>query len=90
MVAQHKFDVVYYIWVSKQEDPANQPGAPVGGGPWVDFNKEIPVVKAIGRDGWMVNLSTKGTIVDYFKMPEEYISPIDYNHLLEVPRKLYY
>lgn len=90
MVAQHKFDVVFYVWISKQTNPAGQPHGPVGGGPWVDFNEEIPVVKAIGRDGWMVNLNAKGNIVDYFRMPEEYLSPPDFNHVMEIPRRLCY
>ncbi|MOA38681.1 hypothetical protein D3C78_1603890 [compost metagenome] len=83
-LAQHKFDVVYYVWVSKQ-----RPSVMVNGRttPIVDFREELPIVKGIEDEGLFVQLSPRGTIVDYLRLPSEYLN--DYNHLLPIPRDLY-
>ena len=84
-VAQNKFEVVYYVWVSKQEDPQNNVTIP-----YIDFNKDIPVVKGLYRDGWLAEIGTKGSIVDYLKMPERYLEPLDWTHLIRIPEELYF
>lgn len=83
-LAQHKFDVVYYVWVSKQ-----RPGDIINGRtpPMVDFNEELPIVKGIQDEGLFVQLSPRGTIVDYLRIPTEFLN--DYNHLIPIPQSLY-
>lgn len=89
-VAQNRFNVRYYIWVSKQQDPETMQKTNQRS-PWVDFNQELPVVKAIGNAGWMVNISAKGEIQDYLRMPEEFLYPTpDFNHVLPIPQQLYF
>ncbi|MDB5101072.1 MAG: hypothetical protein JWM80_5493 [Cyanobacteria bacterium RYN_339] len=89
-VAQNRFNVRYYIWVSKQQDPETMQKTNQRS-PWVNFNEELPVVKAIGNAGWMVNISAKGEIQDYLRMSEEFIYPTpDFNHVLPIPQGLYF
>jgi hypothetical protein len=89
-VAQNRFNVRFYVWVSKQQDPETMQKTNQRS-PWVDFNQEIPVVKAIGNAGWMVNISAKGEIQDYLRMPEEFLYPTpDFNHVLPIPQELYF
>jgi hypothetical protein len=83
-LSQHKFDVVYYIWVSKQ-----RPGEMVNGRtpPIVDFDSELPIVKGIEDEGLFVQISPRGTIVDYLHIPTEYLH--NWNHLIPIPQSLY-
>lgn len=84
-LAQYRFDVQYFVWVSKQSRGTKAPGTTV---PQFDFNKEIPVVKAIaGEQGWIVQISPRGTVVDFLQLPEEFLS--DYNHVIPIPSELY-
>jgi hypothetical protein len=87
LVAQNKFDVVYYVWISKQEDPQKQ-RSERNYSPFVDLNRELPVVKGIDEGGWLTQISPEGFIVDYLKIPETFLR--DYNHLLRIPEELYY
>lgn len=90
MVAQNRTNVVYYVWVSKQRDPQAVQQAHQTS-PWVDFNQELPIVKGIADGGWMVNISPNGTILDYLCMPAKFLYPrVDFNHLIPIPRELYY
>lgn len=93
IVAQNRINVRYYVWVSKQEDPqAHQ--AKHESAPFVNFNEDIPVVKAMGSGGWMTNLTKNGKIADYLRMPDEYLGEwerqANFNHLLPIPPQLYY
>ena len=83
-LAQHKFDVTYYVWVSKQTPPQMVNGRTP---PMVDFNDEIPIVKGIQDEGLFVQISPRGTIVDYLRLPSEYLN--DLNHVIPIPRALY-
>lgn len=83
-LAQHKFDVVYYVWVSKQRPSELANGRTP---PMVDFNEELPIVKGIQDEGLFVQISPRGTIVDYMNMPTEFLN--DYNHLFPIPQSLY-
>ena len=87
LVAQNKFDVVYYVWISKQENPELMKKEKRSS-PFVDLNEGLPVVKGIYGGGWLVELSPKATILDYLKIPEQYLR--DYNHLVRVPEDLYF
>lgn len=87
LVAQNKFDVVYYVWISKQENPQLQKEKR-GSSLFVDLNDGLPVVKGIYGGGWLVELSPKSTILDYLKIPESYLK--DYNHLVKIPEDLYF
>lgn len=86
-IGQNKFDVVYYIWISKQYDPERMKREGKTS-LFVDLNEGLPVVKGIYRGGWLVELSSKATILDYLKIPEEYLK--DYNHLIRIPEELYF
>jgi hypothetical protein len=81
-LAQHKFNVVYYIWVSKQT-PSQAGGTP----PMVSFDKELPIVKGIEDEGLLVQISPRGTIVDYLYMPTDYLH--NWNHLIPIPQSMY-
>lgn len=83
-LAQHKFDVVYYVWVSKQRPSELANGRTP---PMVDFNEELPIVKGIQDEGLMVQISPRGTIVDYLNIPTEFLN--DYNHLFPIPQSMY-
>lgn len=56
------------------------------------------IVKAVGDNGWMVNVGTTalpsgqkvGRIEDYFEMPARFIDPVDLGNLLPIPEELYY
>jgi hypothetical protein len=85
-LAQYRFDVQYYVWVSKQTRGTRAPGGQPA--PRVDFNKSIPVVKAIrGEQGWIVQINPEGNVVDFLQLPEEFLS--DYNHVIPIPEELY-
>ena len=56
--------------------------------PFVKLDEGLPVVKGIYGGGWLVELSPKATILDYLKIPEQYLR--DYNHLVRVPEELYF
>lgn len=84
-LAQYRFDVVYYVWVSKQTGSQIDNGSTP---PNVNFDQEIPIVKGIkGDDGWIVQISPRGTVVDFLQMPREFLD--DYNHLIPIPPSLY-
>lgn len=84
-LAQYRFDVIYYVWVSKQEGPQDQNGDTP---PFVDFNKELPIVKGIkNSDGWIVQISPQGTVMDFLELPNQYLN--DFNHLIPIPQELY-
>ena len=83
-LAQHKFDVAYYVWVSKQNPSQMVNGRTT---PLVDFNQEIPIVKGIQDEGLFVQISPRGTIVDYLRLPSEYLN--DMNHVIPIPASLY-
>lgn len=87
LIAQNKFDVVYYVWISKQYNP-EQMKRENRSSPFVDLNDGLPVVKGIYGGGWLVELSPKATILDYLKIPEQYLK--DYNHLVRIPEELYF
>ena len=87
LIAQNKFDVVYYVWISKQYDP-EQMKKEKRTSPFVDLNEGLPVVKGIYGGGWLVELSPRATILDYLKIPEQYLR--DYNHLVKIPEALYF
>ncbi|MEB3195901.1 MAG: hypothetical protein VKP62_01740 [Candidatus Sericytochromatia bacterium] len=87
LIAQNKFDVVYYIWLSKQYNP-EQMKREGRTSPFVDLNEQLPVVKGIAGGGWLVQLAPNGTIHDYLKIPEQYLR--DYNHLVMIPESLYF
>lgn len=87
LIAQNKFDVVYYVWVSKQHNPERMKREGRKS-PFVDFNEQIPVVKGIAGGGWLAHIAPNGTIHDYLKIPEQYLR--DYNHLVRIPESLYF
>ncbi|MEB3328744.1 MAG: hypothetical protein VKQ33_05885 [Candidatus Sericytochromatia bacterium] len=87
LIAQNKFDVVYYVWISKQYNPG-QAKREHRTSPFVDLNEQLPVVKGIAGGGWMVQIAPNGTIHDYLKIPTQYLR--DYNHLLRIPESLYF
>lgn len=87
LVAQNKFDVVYYVWISKQDDPQKQ-RSERNYSTFVDLNRELPIVKGIDEGGWLTQISPEGLIVDYLRIPPEFLR--DYNHLLKIPEDLYY
>jgi hypothetical protein len=87
LIAQNKFDVVYYVWISKQYNP-EQMKREGRTSPFVDLNQQIPVVKGIAGGGWLAHIAPNGTIHDYLKIPEQYLR--DYNHLVRIPESLYF
>jgi hypothetical protein len=87
LIAQNKFDVVYYIWISKQYNPG-QAKREHRTSPFIDLNEQLPVVKGIAGGGWMVQVAPNGTIHDYLKIPTQYLR--DYNHLIRIPESLYF
>ncbi|MEB3220671.1 MAG: hypothetical protein VKS61_01200 [Candidatus Sericytochromatia bacterium] len=87
LIAQNKFDVVYYIWISKQYNP-NQAKREHRNSPFVDLNEQLPVVKGIAGGGWMVQIAPNATIHDYLKIPTQYLR--DLNHLVRIPESLYF
>ena len=86
-IAQIKFDVVYYVWISKQYDPEKMKREGKTS-PFVDLNEGLPIVKGIYGGGWLVEISPKATILDYLKIPPTYLK--DYNHLIRIPEELYF
>ena len=40
-----------------------------------------------GPEGLLVQISPRGTVVDYLRMPTEYLN--NWNHLIPIPRDLY-
>lgn len=87
LIAQNKFDVVYYVWISKQYNP-EQMKREGRTSPFVDLNEQIPVVKGIAGGGWLAHIAPNDTIHDYLKIPEQYLR--DYNHLVRIPESLYF
>lgn len=81
-LSQHKFNVVYYIWVSKQT-PSQAGSTP----PVTSFDKEIAIVKGIEDEGLLVQISPRGTVVDYLYMPTDFLH--NWNHLIPIPQSLY-
>jgi hypothetical protein len=81
-VAQNKFEVVYYVWISKQEDPQNNTTMP-----FINLDKDIPVVKGLYGERWLAEIGPKGSIVDYLKMQRDLD---DWNHLIRIPEELYF
>lgn len=87
LIAQNKFDVVYYVWISKQYNP-EQMKREGRSSPFIDLNEQIPVVKGIAGGGWLAQIAPNATIHDYLKIPEQYLR--DYNHLVRIPESLYF
>jgi hypothetical protein len=87
LIAQNKFDVVYYVWISKQYNPEEMKKEGRTS-PFINLNEGLPVVKGIYGGGWLVELSPRNTILDYLKIPEQYLK--DYNHLVRIPEDLYF
>jgi hypothetical protein len=80
-LANYRFKVIYYVWVSRQDGNMSAP-------PDVDFNKNIPIVKGIEHDtNWIVQLSDHGTVLDFLELPPDYDT--DLSHLIPIPRELY-
>ncbi|HEY9721614.1 MAG TPA: hypothetical protein V6D47_06350 [Oscillatoriaceae cyanobacterium] len=84
-LAQYRFDVIYYVWVSKQDGGQDQNGTTP---PYVNFDTNLPIVKGIkNSDGWIVQIGPQGTVLDFLEMPNQYLN--DFNHLIPIPQELY-
>lgn len=83
-LARYRFDVEYYVWVSKQSPNQLKNGAVP---PLFNFNEELPIVKSIAGEGLIVQISERGTVLDYLQMPMHYKR--DLNHLIAIPPRLY-
>lgn len=84
-LANYRFNVVYYVWVSKQVPGQNYPN---GQPPAINFDREIPIIKGIENDeGWSVLLGPNGKVLDFFQFNTDALG--DLNHVIRIPDALY-